>query len=199
VSRDYSVLRDVYLSKWPAAVPQKPIADTEWGDSVYTSGLTEDTQARWLARMYLVNLMEQVRLTNWYCLFDVGSDDAEMEHRFGLMRADGTRRPAYQAYKVLAQQLGPMSLKQVVARFNQRTAEGASALVFCDTAQRCVLTVWKTEDSPGPRTISVPGWQRTGPDIDYLGREVASPMSTGGLLEVEVQTAVRYIPVTPQP
>jgi hypothetical protein len=199
VSRDYAVLRDIYRSTWPAAVPQKPIVDTEWGDSVHTSGLTEDTQARWLARMYLVNLMEQVRLTNWYCLFDVGSDDAEMEHRFGLVRADGTPRPAYQAYKVLAQQLGAMSLKQVITRFNQRTAEGASALVFCDTAQRCVLAAWETEDSPGPHRISVPGWRRTGPDIDYLGRTVASPVSTGGLLEVEAQTAVRYIPVKPQP
>jgi hypothetical protein len=199
VSRDYAVLRDVYLAKWPDALPQKPVINTEWGDSVYASGLTEDTQARWVARMYLVNLMEQVRLTNWYCLFDVGSDDAEMEHRFGLVRADGTRRPAYQAYKVLAQQLGAMSLRQVVAQFNRRTAEGASALVFCDTARRCVLAVWDTEDSPGPRTIPVPGWRRTGPDIDYLGREVVSPTSTGGLLQVEVQAAVRYIPVTPQP
>jgi hypothetical protein len=199
VSRDYQVLREAYLSKWPGALAQKPIIDTEWGDSVYAAGLTEDTQARWVARMYLVNLMEQVRLTNWYCLFDVGSDDVEMEHRFGLVRQDGTRRPAFQAYKVLAQQLGTMSLTQVVARFNPRTAEGASALVFCDTAQRCVLAVWATEDSPGPRTISVPGWRRTGPDIDYLGREVAPPMSTGGVLEAEVQTAVRYIPVAPQP
>jgi polysaccharide biosynthesis protein PslG len=199
VSRDYAVLREAYLSRWPDALPQKPIIDTEWGDSVYASGLTEDTQARWVARMYLVNLMEQVRLTNWYCLVDVGGDDAEMEHRFGLVRADGTRRPAYQAYKVLAQQLGAMSLKQVVARFNQRTAEGASALVFCDTAQHCVLTVWETEESPGPRTIAVPGWRRAGPDIDYLGREVASPTGIGGVLQVEVQTAVRFIPVTPQP
>ena len=198
-SRDYAVLRDAYLSKWPRAVPQKPLIDTEWGDSVHTSGLTEDTQARWVARMYLVNLMEQVRLTNWYCLVDVGNDDAEMEHRFGLVRLDGTRRPAYQAYQVLAQQLGTMKLEQVVARFNQRTAEGATALVFCDAARRCVLAVWKTEDSPGPHTISVPGWRRTGPDIDYLGRKVASPMSSDSGLEVEAQTAVRYIPVKPQP
>jgi len=199
VSRDYAVLRDAYLSRWPNGLPQKPIIDTEWGDSVYASGLTEDTQARWVARMYLVNLMEQVRLTNWYCLFDVGGDDAEMEHRFGLVRLDGTRRPAYQAYKILARQLGAMSLKQVIARFNQRTAQGASALVFCDTAERCVLAVWETEGSFGPRMISVPGWRRTGPDIDYLGREVASPISAGGVLEVEVQTAVRYVPVAPQP
>jgi hypothetical protein len=199
VSRDYAVLRDAYLSRWPDGLPQKPIIDTEWGDSVYASGLTEEIQARWVARMYLVNLMEQVKLTNWYCLFDVGGDDAEMEHRFGLMRLDGTRRPAYQAYKALAQQLGAMSLKQVIARFNQRTAEGASALVFCDTADRCVLAVWETEDSPGPRTISVPGWRRTGPDIDYLGREAASSMSRSGVLEVEAQTAVRYVPVAPLP
>ena len=60
-------------------------------------------------------------------------------------------------------------------------------------------SVWETEGSFGPRMISVPGWRRTGPDIDYLGREVASPISAGGVLEVEVQTAVRYVPVAPQP
>jgi hypothetical protein len=199
VSRDYLVLRDGYLSKWPDTVPRKPIIDTEWGDSVYASGISEDTQARWLARMYLVNLMERVKLTNWYCLVDVGSDDAEMEHRFGLVRADGTRRPAYQAYMVMAQQLGATSLRQVVARFHPRTAEGASALVFCDAAERCVLAVWATESSPGPQTISVPGWRRSGPGIDYLGREVEARTSPGGPLTVEVQTAVVYIPVTPQP
>jgi hypothetical protein len=199
VSRDYLVLRDGFLSTWPDTLPRKPIIDTEWGESVYAAGLTEDTQARWVARMYLVNLMEQIRLTNWYCLVDVGGDDGEMEHRFGLVRADGTRRPAYQAYRILAQQIGAMSLSQVVARFNPRTAEGATALVFCDATKRCVLAAWATEDSPGPRTISVLGWRRNGPDIDYLGREAAPLASAGGALEVEVQTAVRYIPVTPQP
>jgi hypothetical protein len=45
----------------------------------------------------------------------------------------------------------------------------------------------------------VPGWRRAGPDIDYLGREVASSIGIGGVLQVEVHTAVRFIPVTPQP
>jgi hypothetical protein len=198
VSRDYLVMRDGYLSRWPASVPRKPIIDTEWGDAVHTSGISEDTQARWLARMYLVNLMEQVRLTNWYCLADVGDDESEMEHRFGLLRADGTQRPAYQAYKVLAGQIGTMSLRQVVARFNPRTAEGASAVIFCDRAQRCVLAAWATEDSPGPQTIVVPGWQRAGAGVDYLGRALAAPKAASGPLTVEVQTAVQYIPVRPQ-
>jgi len=155
-------------------------------------GLTEDTQARWVARMYLVNLMEQVRLTNWYCLFDVGGDDAEMEHRFGLVRLDGTRRPAYQAYKILARQLGAMSLKQVIARFNQRTAQGASALVFCDTRSAA------SSPSGRPKAVSAAHDLGAGLAAYRSGHRLPRPrgritISAGGVLEVEVQTAVRYV------
>ncbi len=67
------------------------------------AGISEDTQALWLPRMFLINLMEQVRLTNWYCLIDVGPNDDEMEDRFGLVSYDGRPRPAYQAF----QDIGP--------------------------------------------------------------------------------------------
>lgn len=197
VSRDYAVLRDNYLAAWPAAIPKKPIIDTEWGDSVYRSGISEDTQALWLPRMFLTNLMEQVRLTNWYCLMDVGTDDSEMEHRFGLVRSDGTLRPAFQAYKTLAREIGGMSLRETIARFDVATARGVTILRFCDEAGgQCKIATWSTERDGTSQKITVPGWRRSGPAIDHLGREDVSQRNTNGILEIEPKPSVSYIPVT---
>lgn len=197
VSRDYAVLRNNYLAAWPAAIPRKPIIDTEWGDSVYRSGISEDTQALWLPRMFLTNLMEQVRLTNWYCLMDVGTDDDEIEDRFGLVRSDGTLRPAFQAYKTMAREIGGMSLRETIARFDPATARGITILRFCDeTAQQCKLAVWTTERAGTSQAIAVPGWRRSGPAIDHLGREDVSQPNTNGILEVQPKQSVTYIPVT---
>lgn len=197
VSRDYAVLRNDYLAAWPASVPRKPIVDTEWGDSVYRSGISEDTQALWLPRMVLTNLMEQVGLTNWYCLIDTGNNDNEMEDRFGLVRSDGTLRPSFQAYQTLSREIGSMSLRETIARFEPATARGITILRFCgEISQQCKLVVWTTETSGTPQKVAVPGWRRSGPAIDYLGRQDVSQPNTNGVLELQPKTSVSYIPVT---
>jgi len=196
VSRDYAVLRNNYLAAWPAEVPRKPIIDTEWGDSVYLSGISEDTQARWLPRMILTNLMEHVALTNWYCLMDTGTNDNEIEDRFGLIRSDGTMRPSFQAYQTLSREIGGMSLRETITRFEPGSARGITILRFCDEAeQRCTLVVWATETSGKPQEIAVPGWRRSGPAIDYLGRPDVSQPDTNGVLKLFPKTSVSYIPV----
>ena len=197
VSRDYAVFRDNYLAAWPLAVPRKPVVDTEWGDTVYRSGISEDTQALWLPRMFLINLMENVSLTNWYCLMDTGDNDTEMEDRFGLVRSDGTLRPSFQAYRTLSREIGGLSLRETISRFDPATARGITILRFCDKAeQQCKLAVWTTDADTTAQKIVVPGWRRSGPTIDHLGRRDVSQPNTNGILEVLPKTSVSYIPVT---
>jgi hypothetical protein len=70
-------------------------------------------------------------------------------------------------------------------------------LRFCDEAeQQCKLAVWSTEADGTPKKIAVPGWRRSGPAIDYLGREDVSQPNTNGVLELLPKTSVSYIPVT---
>lgn len=197
VSRDYDILRKNYFAAWPRSIPRKPIIDTEWGDSVYRLGISEETQALWLPRMFLINLMERVDLTNWYCLMDTGDDDGEMEDRFGLVRADGTTRPSFQAYLTLSREVGGMSLRETIARFDSASAQGITILRFCDEAeQQCKLAVWTT-DADGPsQKIAVPGWRRSGPTVDHLGRQDVSQPNTNGILEVLPKASVSYIPIT---
>jgi polysaccharide biosynthesis protein PslG len=197
VSRDYAILRKKYLDAWPSAIPRKPVIDTEWGDSVYLSGISEKTQALWLPRMILTNLMEQVDLTNWYCLMDTGDNDNEMEDRFGLVRSDETMRPSFQAYQTLAREIGGMSLRETIARFDPATARGITILRFCDEAeQQCKLAVWTTEADERSQKVIVSGWRKSGPAIDYLGREDVSQPNTNGVLELLPRTSVTYVPIT---
>ncbi|PAM96869.1 hypothetical protein CJI59_38315 [Streptomyces sp. Alain-F2R5] len=95
--------------------------------------------------MFLINLMEQVRLTNWYCLIDVGPNDDEMEDRFGLVSYDGRPRPAYQAFRTLAHELGGFSLHETIGRFDATMAEGITILRFCgdDATKGCKLVYWQ--------------------------------------------------------
>lgn len=196
VSRDYAVMRANYLDQWPAGIKRKPLIDTEWGDSAYKRGISEDSQALWLPRMFLINLMEEVDLTNWYCLMDVGPDDDEMEHRFGLVRQDGTLRPAYQAFKIMARELGRLSLRETIARFERATADGITILRFCDAAEdQCKLVFWATENNAKPSKVAVPGWRMTGPAIDHLGRETVSQPDGRGVLMIEPTASVQYLPV----
>jgi hypothetical protein len=194
VSRDYAVLRTKYLTNSGGQHGRKPILDTEWGDSVSTGGISEDKQALWLPRMYLTNLIEGISLTNWYCLMDVGLNDGELEHRFGLVRFDGSTRPAYRAYQTLARELGKMTLQEVIRRFDAQSVRGATVLRFCDPEGRCKLAAWTTDAASGPERISVSGWRAAGPAIGHLGQKLSSP-DPDAPLQIELTPAVQYVPV----
>ena len=55
-------------------------------------------QASWLARMYITHLSNGVERVFWYDLKCDGADPHEPEHNFGLIRHDGTPKPAICAY-----------------------------------------------------------------------------------------------------
>lgn len=64
--------------------------------SSYASS-TEEAQAIFAQRRLLENLGSGVRFSSWYNFYDKGKDPQNAEHNFGLMRRDGTLKPAYYA------------------------------------------------------------------------------------------------------
>jgi hypothetical protein len=76
---------------------ERPIVVTEWGHPCSLSSETE--QADRLVRFLRVNARVGIDLTVLYEWQDeaVDSDDANPEHHYGLLRRDGTPKPAYQA------------------------------------------------------------------------------------------------------
>lgn len=190
VSRDYAVLRQNY-----PLLAAKPLFDTEWGDAVSTDGISELQQAAWLARMFLVNAMEGVRVTNWYGLFDVGSDPNDREHRFGLIREDGSKRPAFAAFRTLVDQIGGMTWRKTLHRFDVADANGATVLLFCDASNACKLAGWTTEDT-GAIEIAIDGWRATGAPVDLLGRSLPA-LPADAPLRLKLTPQVQYVSVQP--
>lgn len=191
VSRDYAVMRRNY-----PRISAKPIIDTEWGDAVSTGGISEAQQATWLARMYLINAIERIGLTNWYCLVDVGADDTDREHRFGLVTEDGRRRPSFEAYRALVDELGGMALRKTIRQFDVDSASGSTVLLFCDDGDRCKLAAWTTEDV-GTALVEVAGWQAEGLARNVFGKPIAGSQPAPGPLRLQLTPEVQYVTVTP--
>ncbi len=89
--------------------PDMPIWVTEFGYSTFVpnkpqtlwGGMTESTQAVYLARFGILSASLGVEKTFFYCLMDSGDGSHEVEHRFGLLRRDGSPKPSFLALKKL--------------------------------------------------------------------------------------------------
>ncbi len=84
VQADYGKLRDL-LKKYNIL---KPIVDSEWGYPTGSSkGFFVDirTQAAYIVRMYLINLIEHIPITIIYDWKDDGADAEYNEHNFGII------------------------------------------------------------------------------------------------------------------
>lgn len=94
---------------WPVNVAPQAVAD-----QVYESDrkiVTEELQAIYLVRSYVLLLASGVERIHWYDLMNDGTDPKHGEHNFGLIRhpADArgkyTPKPAYVAYAAMTRQL----------------------------------------------------------------------------------------------
>ena len=82
-----------------------PVYVTEmgWPTHVGERGMTPDTAAAYLARMYLLaRTMPYLKGLWWYDFQDDGWEATHNEHNFGLVRPDLTPKPAYYALKDVA-------------------------------------------------------------------------------------------------
>ncbi|HID55100.1 TPA: glycoside hydrolase family 5 [Candidatus Poribacteria bacterium] len=100
---DYAALRGL-IKRYAPKGKEIPIISGEWGYSLINwdrSRLSEEQQARYLVRMFLVNLMEGVPVSIWYDWRDDGTDPNEREHHFGTAGHDLKPKAAYIAAKTL--------------------------------------------------------------------------------------------------
>lgn len=107
VIEDYAKLRELIKHYAPEG-KKISIISGEWGYSLINwnkSRLSEEQQAQYLTRMFLVNLYEGVPVSIWYDWKDDGTGPNEREHHFGTMTHDLNPKPAYIAVKVLARKL----------------------------------------------------------------------------------------------
>jgi len=99
---DFPAVRSLIQRYAPEGKPV-PLISSEWG---YTaSDVTEEQQGQCLAREWLSNLAEGVRLSIWYDWHDDGLDPKEREHHFGTVHNDYSPKPAFLAAQRLTRAL----------------------------------------------------------------------------------------------
>jgi hypothetical protein len=114
VIADYDRLREL-IARYAPPGTNVPVISGEWGYSNLNwdkSRLSEQEQANYLARMFLVNLYRGIPVSIWYDWKNDGSDPNEREHQFGTVRHDLSLKPAYKAAQVLSSTLAGYSIAE---------------------------------------------------------------------------------------
>lgn len=109
---DYAKLR-VLIKQYAPAGKEIPIISGEWGYSSINwdkTRLTEQQQAEYLTRMFLINLHQGIPVSIWYDWKNDGKDPNEREHNFGTVGYDLNPKAPYLALKVLSSTLAGYSV-----------------------------------------------------------------------------------------
>lgn len=112
VINDYARLRDLIKGYAPQG-KEIPIISGEWGYSNINwnrARLSDETQARYLAREFLINLYQRIPVSIWYDWKNDGTNPDEREHHFGTVMHDLRPKAAYMAATALAKNLAGFSV-----------------------------------------------------------------------------------------
>jgi len=101
---DFARLRELIKAHAPAG-KTIPIISGEWGYSSNTKGVSQNTQAAFIARQQLSNLLNGVPLSIWYDWKNDGENPNENEHNFGTVTSNLQPKPAYLAIQNLTREL----------------------------------------------------------------------------------------------
>ena len=163
VIADYARLRELIKKHAPAG-KTLPILSGEWGYSNINwnkKPLGEDQQARYLVRMFLVNLAQGVPISIWYDWKNDGTNPEEREHHFGTMNHDLTPKPAYKAAQALAR---PLDGYRFLSRLGMADDKDY-VLGFVKDSQKAVA-LWRME---GEHAVTLPLGAGKGTLVDMFG------------------------------
>ena len=134
----------------PARKKTIPIISGEWGYSSNVKGVSLETQAEFIVRQQLSNLLNGVPISIWYDWKNDGGDPNENEHNFGTVNPDLQPKPAYIAIKTFTHELAGFAIRN---RFRTATTNDF-VLVLTNTAGETKLAAW-TLDQPHAVTLKL--------------------------------------------
>jgi polysaccharide biosynthesis protein PslG len=168
---------------------QKPLWLTETNCPVYNdrtvpepaSGrITTSEQAAYLIEAIALARAAGYQRIGWYTMVDHDASSGIVD-RWGLLRADGTPRPAYQAFQAATAYLSRSDVTVRLAPFGTVTADGwpLTRVILDDPMQHVrVQVLWRTAD--GPATVNVAAAGSSAQLIDPLGFTTAATRTDQG-------------------
>ena len=150
VEKDYQKLREL-IARYTPPTRRAPVAiiSGEWGYATHIKGVSLETQAGFIVRQQLANLMSGVPVSIWYDWKNDGNDPNDQEHNFGTVSPNLTPKPAYFAIKTLTHELAGFTIR------NRLPTEGTNdfVLVLTNAVGGIKLAVWTLG---APHSITLP-------------------------------------------
>ena len=171
---DYLRLRGLIERYAPDEARKKiAIISGEWGYSSHTRGVSPETQAAFIARQQLSNLLDGVPISIWYDWENDGEDPDENEQNFGTVTHDLKPKPAYVAIQTLTRELSGYRIDH---RHNT-TNEKDFVLVLTNAKRQTRLAVW-TVGEPHDVTLEL---------MPTAATAILSVASDGGKRKLQVE------------
>jgi hypothetical protein len=185
-AEDYTKLRALIEQYAPTPAKKKmPIISGEWGYSTHTKGVSLETQAAFIARQQLSNLLNGVPLSIWYDWKNDGPDAAENEHNFGTVTPDLQPKPAYVAVQTLTHELAGYRITRRI----EPAAEKDFLVLLTNERSQTKLTVWTTGE-PHSVTLKVK---------TTSGAEVTGTRGNGEKFQPKLHGDELQLELTPEP
>ena len=184
---EYTKLREL-VDRYAPAGKKIPIISSEWGYSSATKGVSTETQAAYIVRMQLANLLYNIPLSIWYDWKNDGDGPAEHEQNFGTVTPDLKPKPSYVTVQTMNHQLKEFTLS---GRIDLKNANDF-ALLFKNGKGISKICAWTLD---APHTVSMPNEIRKVTDaslIDGMGNALKLKTEQGKLV-LELKALPQYI------
>ena len=151
-------------------------------------GVSQETQAAYLVRQQLTNLLNGITLSIWYDWKDDGTNPAENEHNFGTVKPDLQPKPAYVAVKTLTHELDGFR----IARRLDVASDKDFVLLLVNTAGKHKLAAWTMGEA---HSVSLGAGAKLGEAVSgvKMAGEAYTPKNTEKGIELELDGATKYI------
>ena len=170
-----------------------PIISGEWGYSSTWRGISEEKQGALFAREMLTNVANDIPISIWYDWRDDGSDPADPEHHFGLVRNSYQPgrgqvyepKPAYYAARTFSEYFNGYVYQQRLPAVR----DDDYVLVFSKAGDRR-FAAWTT--SASTHRINIPTDKGEYKVTRHTGESAGSASADEAGLSIEVSTQLVY-------
>lgn len=173
-AEDFLRLRSMIERHAPPARRSIPVLSGEWGYATHTKGVSLETQAAFLVRQQLANVLSGVPISIWYDWKNDGTDSAEKEHNFGIVGHDLALKPAYGAVQTMTRELAGFRLAR---RLDLPAREDFAVLLVNATGEQ-KIAAWTTGK---PHELAL--------DAGLPPSEIAAVDGQGQALELKTDSA----------
>jgi len=179
----YGRVREL-IGKYARKGKDYPLVSGEWGYSSFNRGVSVETQADFIARQLLANMLNGCRLSIWYDWRDDGPDPNENEHRFGTVAQDMKPKPAFVAVKTLTTELDGFSFANRMS-----VSSPDDYLLLFKKGDDYRMAAWTVGD---PHSIKLPLDVKQDEVVSRSGERAKAEVKDGKL-EVKLTNSPQYV------